>query len=133
MPTCDFQCGRCGKVHEIVRKFSDSLPERMKEMDDPCCHGNVKVSQLFSAPDVAVRADALTLGQLAEKNARCMGKSQVEEISERYKTKKKDAIKLKEGMSVDRRGAINKESMHRIKQINNMSDVLKKRFIEKGE
>lgn len=133
MPTYDFQCSKCGKVHEIVRGFSDNLPEKMKEMDEPCCHGNVKVLQLFSIPDIAVKANALTLGQLAEKNAKGMGKSQVEEISEKYKTKKKNAIKLKEGMSVDRKGAINKGAMNRIKQINNMSNAQKKRFIEKGE
>jgi len=133
MPTYDFQCGKCSRVHEIFRRFGDGLPERMKDMDDPCCHGNVKVSQLFSAPGVAVKAEALTLGQLAEKNAKSMGKSQVEEISEKYRTKKQDVLKLKKGMSVDRRGAIEKKSMGCIDKINNMSDAQKKRFIERGE
>ena len=133
MPTYDFQCKRCGKVHEIFRRFSDGLPERMKEMDDPCCHGNVKVFQLFSSPDISVKSDALTLGQLAEKNAKSMGTTQVTELSEKYKTKKKEALKLKEGMSIDRGGAVSKQSMDRIKKINDMSDSQKKRFIEKGE
>ena len=133
MPTYDFQCGKCGKVHEIFRRFSDGLPEKMKDMDDPCCHGNVKVSQLFSVPGVAVKAEARTLGQLAEKNSKNMGKSKVEEISEKYRTKKKDAIMLKEGMSVDRKGPVDKKSMDRINKINNMSDTQKKRFIEKGQ
>jgi putative FmdB family regulatory protein len=133
MPTYDFQCGKCGRVHEIFRRFSDKLPERMKGMNDPCCHGNVKVSQIFSAPGVVVKSSALTLGQLAEKNAKSMGKSQVEEISEKYRTKKQDVLKLKKGMSVDRRGAVDKKSMDRINKINNMSDTQKKRFIEKGQ
>jgi len=133
MPTYDFQCGKCGRVHEIFRRFSDKLPERIKDMDAPCCHGNVKVSQLFYAPGVSVKAEASTLGQLAEKNAKSMGKSQVEEISEKYRTKKQDVLKLKRGMSVDRRRAIEKKSMGRIDKINNMSDSQKKRFIEKGE
>ena len=133
MPTYDFQCGKCGRVHEIFRRFGDKLPERMQEMDEPCCHGNVKVSQLFSAPGVVVKAEASTLGQLAEKNAKSMGKSQAEEISEKYRTKKQDVLKLKRGMSVDRRRAIDKKSMGRIDKINNMSDSQKKRFIEKGE
>jgi putative FmdB family regulatory protein len=133
MPTYDFQCKGCGKVHEIFRRFSDALPERMKEMDDPCCHGNVKVSQLFSSPDVSIKSDTLTLGQLAEKNAKSMGTTQVTELSEKYKTKKKEALKLKEGMSIDRGDAVNRQSMDRIKRINDMSDSQKKRFIEKGE
>ena len=133
MPTYDFQCGKCGKIHEIFRRFSDKLPERMKDMDESCCHGNVKVSQIFSVPGMAVKAEALTLGQLAEKNAKRMGKSQVEEASEKYRTKKEDVLKLKEGMSVDRRGAIEKKSMGHIDKINNMSDAQKKRFIERGE
>ena len=133
MPTYDFQCGKCGKVHEIFRRFSDGLPKKMKEMDDPCCHGSVKVSQLFSAPDVSVKAEAATLGQLAEKNAKNMGSSQVTELSEQYRTKKQEALKLKEGMSVDRKQPVDKNTMDRIKKINNMSNDQKKRFIERGE
>tara|TARA_R110000824_G_scaffold9415_4_gene42128 strand:+ start:25186 stop:25587 length:402 start_codon:yes stop_codon:yes gene_type:complete len=133
MPTYDFQCGKCGRVHEIFRRFGDGLPEKMKEMDDPCCHGSVKVSQIFSVPDISVRVEAATLGQLAEKNAKNMGSSQVAELSEQYRTKKQEALKLKKGMSVDRKGQVDKNTMDRIKKINSMSDSQKKRFIEKGQ
>jgi len=133
MPTYDFQCDECGKVHEIFRRFSDQLPQTMDDMDQPCCRGEVKVTQLLSIPHVSVKGEASTLGQLAQQNSDNMGRSQVSELSEQYRTKKEDAIKLKEGMSVDKRGKADQQVVDRINKINNMSDSQKQRFIEKGE
>ena len=30
MPTHDFECLKCGKVHEVFRHFSDKLPEKIR-------------------------------------------------------------------------------------------------------
>ena len=137
MPTHDFECSKCGKVHEIFRRFGEDLPTKISELDleTPCCHGNTKVSQIFYAPDISVRAsasEASTLGQLAERNAKKLG-SKVGEMTEKYRTKKENTIKLKDGMSVDRRKAPDKSAMDRIKKINNMSDTQKKKYIERGD
>ena len=135
MPTYDFECNKCGRVHEIFRSISEGLPENVGQLDEPCCHGNTKVSQIYHAPDISVRAsasEAQTLGQLAEINSKKMG-SKVGEMTEKYKTKKENTIKLKEGMSVDRRKSAKKTSMDRIKKINSMSDAQKKKFIERGD
>ena len=135
MPTYDFECSKCGRVHEIFRSISEGLPENVGQLDEPCCHGNTKVSQIYHAPDISVRAsasEAQTLGQLAEINSKKMG-SKVGEMTEKYKTKKENTIKLKDGMSVDRRKSSDKSAMDRIKKINSMSDTQKKKFIERGD
>jgi hypothetical protein len=135
MPTYDFECSKCGRVHEIFRSISEGLPENVGQLDKPCCHGNTKVFQIYHAPDISVRAsasEAQTLGQLAERNSKKLG-SQVGEITEKYKTQKENTIKLKEGMSVDRRKSAKKSSMDRIKKINSMSEAQKKKFIERGD
>ena len=116
MPTYDFKCNKCDKVHEIFRSISEVLPENVGQLDKPCCHGNTKVSQIYYAPDVSVRAstsEAKTLGQLAERNSKKLG-SKVGEMAETYKTKKENTIKLKEGMSVDRRKSSDESTMDRI-------------------
>ncbi len=137
MPTHDFECTKCGRIHEIFRRFGEDLPNKISELslEDPCCHGNTKVFQIFYAPDVSVKAsasEASTLGQLAERNAKKLG-SKVAEMTEQYKTKKENTIKLKDGMSVDRRNTPDKSAMDRIKKINSMSDTQKKKYIERGD
>ena len=135
MPTYDFECTKCGKVHEIFRRFGEGLPTKVSQLDAPCCHGNTKGFQNYHVPDISVRSadsEVTNLGQLAERNAKKMG-SKVDEMTEQYKTKKANTLKLKEGMSIDRKKSVSKTDMNRINKINKMSDSQKKKFIQGGD
>ena len=137
MPTHDFECLKCGKVHEVFRHFSDKLPEKISELDlqEPCCHGNCRVRQIIGVPDISVRASASevsTVGQLAERNAKKLGKELMQKRDEDYKTKKANTLKLNEGMSLSKKTKTDKKKVELLKTINKMTDKQKQRYI-KGE
>tara|TARA_Y100000310_G_scaffold303187_1_gene341289 strand:- start:1024 stop:1422 length:399 start_codon:yes stop_codon:yes gene_type:complete len=132
MPTYDFKCRLCGTVQEIFRRFSEKLPEKAKDLDTICCDKDACVYQIFSAPASHI-SGTKTIGSLAEQNSRRMGKDQVENLTEEYRTKKEDALSLKEGMKIKNSAPISTEKMKQINKINQMTTSQKKRYIEKGE
>jgi len=136
MPTYDFQCLKCGKVHEVYRSFKDKLPQKVSDLDDPCCHGNCKVFQLINVPDFSVKAsssEVSTIGQLAERNSKKIGTEQMDKKMEEYKTKKQKTLKLKEGMSLSPSPKRDKGKADLLKKINNMTESQKQRYIKDGE
>ena len=136
MTTYDFQCLKCGKVHEVYRSFKDKLPQKVSDLDDPCCHGNCKVFQLINVPDFSVRAsssEVSTIGQLADRNSSQMGSENMDKKMEEYKTKKQNTLKLKEGMSVSPSAKKNKSKADLMKKINNMTESQKQRYIKDGK
>ena len=136
MPTYDFQCLKCLKVHEVYRSFKDKLPEKVSDLDEPCCHGNCRVSQLIGVPEFSVKAsssEVSTIGQLAERNSKKIGTEQMDKKMEEYKTKKQNTLKLKDGMSLSPSAKKDKGKLDLMKRINNMTEGQKQRYIKDGE
>jgi len=132
MPLYDFECDSCGSVQEIYRKFGDKLPEKASELDTICCKGSAKVHQVYHPPAGHVEG-SMSLGSLAEKNSKLLGKNKVEKLTEEYRTKKRNALKLKEGMKISNGKTLDKKTAQRINKINSMSDAQKVKFIKDGD
>jgi hypothetical protein len=132
MPSYDFECESCGAVQEIFRHFSDKLPEKVSDLDTICCEGNSKVFQVYHPPAGHVEG-SMSLGSLAEQNSKKLGKKKVQRLTEQYRTKKDNTLKLKEGMEVQKGHTIDKKTAARINKINKMSTKDKINYIQKGE
>ena len=69
----DYECQRCGIFEHCQAMGSDALAQC------PVCSGLVE--RLISGGiHASVRQEATTLGQLAEKNSKALGKSKMEEL-----------------------------------------------------
>jgi len=82
----DYQCSSCNSIHEIDHGIKTT------KRKCPKC-GENKLEKIFlSAPASFVRQDAVTVGQLAERNAKRMGKNEVQERDLKDKEGKKEAM-----------------------------------------
>lgn len=113
MPTYDYACNYCGFLWEdVVQNINDPKKKKCPK----CTH--MTLERLISGGGHAfVRGEATTLGQLAEKNSKKMGKYGVEE----KEAKKKEQVD--KGLA---------EYKQEIKQIGKMSESQKQRYVENG-
>ena len=135
MPTYEFQCLKCGAVHEIVRSFKSPNPQRVGDLDEVCCHGNSKIQQIFYAPDVSIRlgdSEVKTIGHLADRNSSKFSDDYKSKLTKKNKTKRSGG-KLPEGMERAKPAPKDTAKIERIKKINKMSDAQKQRFIIDGK
>lgn len=114
MPTYDYECSNCGyKMTDVYQSIkSDALTkcENCKEST---------LSRILFCPHVFVKGEVRTLGQLAEKNSKKMGKLQVEEKILADKESKKKALK-------EAKNEINSK-------VGKMTEAQKRRYIEDGK
>lgn len=75
MPIYEYRCEHCGLETEIEQSIKDSAIE-----DCPIC-GHSSFTRLISRTLGFVRREATTIGQLAEKNSKIMGKYKIDELS----------------------------------------------------
>jgi len=113
MPKYDYGCSHCGFSWEDVQQ---SISDPPKKKCPKCKHMTLS-RVIFGGIEPFVRGEATTLGQLAERNSKKMGKCAVDE---------KEAKKRAE---VDQGLKSHKET---IKRVGKMSDNQKERFIENG-
>jgi putative FmdB family regulatory protein len=89
MPNYEYECDNCNHNFEIRQDFDDKPLKKCPE-----CRKN-KLRRVLFAPYVAIRGEPTTIGQLAEKNTREMGKVRKEEINQEYKEQKaKEKLEL---------------------------------------
>lgn len=113
MPRYDYECSSCG--HKMEDVYQDINDKPLKKCSNCKKHS---LERIIFAPHVFVRGEATTMGQLAERNSKKMGKSQVEDLSNKDKDSKKDALKEA------------KREMH--SKLNKMNSSQKRRYIENG-
>ena len=87
MPLHDYYCESCGaEFKDVYQKYEDDPLTKC----DEC--GEESLQKIFAAPTVFVRQEAKTIGQLADRNAKKMGRREVEERDLKNKEKNKSAI-----------------------------------------
>ena len=113
MPLHDYECTKCGKF------FSDVY---QKYEDDPLtkCEvcGEESLQKIFAVPTFFVAQEAKTLGQVADRNAKKMGRREVQERDLKNKEKTKSAMSE---AKKELYGGINK-----------MTDQQKRKYIDNG-
>lgn len=114
MPIYDYECSNCNyRMVDVYQSFtSDPLT-----VCDNCKESTL--NRVIFCPHVFVKGEVRTLGQLAEKNSKKMGKLQVEEKILKDKESKKVALK-------EAKNEINSK-------IGKMTEVQKRRYIEDGK
>lgn len=132
MPAYDFKCDSCGLVQEIFRKFGEKMPETVKDLDTICCERSSSIHQIIHPPSAHV-SGTTTIGSLAEQNSKRMGKGEIARLTNEYKTKKENTLKLNSGMSIGESSEISKSKIKQMNKINRMSNEEKRRYIEKGD
>ena len=70
MPTYDYNCRSCGKTFEQVRRFNEPA--------SPCDCGSSDLSQIFHPPNIFVKGEPTTLGQLSERNTQKLGRYELD-------------------------------------------------------
>lgn len=112
MPTYHYRCGNCKSDFEIVHSI------KLEKLTVCCKCGEPKLDIVIDGPfDVSVK-EVKTIGQLAEKNAKDMGKEQLQ-------------------MKMDADGTTQKlkniEKMKTIHKLGKLSDDKKTKYIETGK
>lgn len=88
MPTYSYKCTKCKKSHDEFMLFKD-FDENKDKIKCPKCGSLSK--QTFDTAPLGFVKETKTLGQIAEKNAKKLGKSKLEEIeAKKEKPKKKN-------------------------------------------
>ena len=83
MPTYDFECSICHAVDEVIQSM-----DAPSELDCPMCNEKAAFKKVFLTPPISfIRGEPTTIGQLADKNSRAMGKleKQNKEIQDEVK------------------------------------------------
>jgi len=113
MPVYDYECKNCSnKLYDVEQSVKD--PPLVK-----CSQCRKKsLERVIFPPTVFVRQEATTVGQLSERNAKKLGRSEVQERTLKDKDSKKTALKEA------------KKEMY--SKINKMTASQKTRFIEDG-
>ena len=109
----DYTCYKCGFLWENVQQSINDQPKKKC----PRCQKNTLNRLISLGLPPIVKGDANTLGQLAERNSKKMGKYKISEERGKYEEK------------IDK---VSKETQEQHRQINKMSPEQKKRFIENG-
>lgn len=113
MAVYDYLCKNCDAELKDVRQ---SIKDRPLTACDVCkTHG---LERVIFPPQVFVRGEASTIGQLAERNSKKIGKYEAQERSLKDKDLKKKAL-----------GEAKKEMRSKL---NSMSESQKQRYIEDG-
>jgi hypothetical protein len=73
MPTYDYACSECTEGFEIFH----SIKEQLRKICPFC--GKASLSVVLDGPPVIINKEIKTIGQLAEKNARELGKYGIQE------------------------------------------------------
>lgn len=113
MAIYEYKCKAC--EHFFEEEVSIKKYKRKKKC--PSC-GKHKLKRILSAPDISVRQESTTLGQLAESNAKKMGRY---ELEEKQRQDNKELGKLK------------RDTRKTQKEINNMTSNQKKKYILEGD
>ncbi len=109
----DYVCKTCNhEMYDVVQSVKDKPLKRCPE-----CKKHT-LERVISAPTVFFKGEPTTLGQLAEKNAKSMGKTLIEEKEGKNKVGKKDALR-------EAKTELNRK-------INKMSESQRQRYIENG-
>ena len=86
MPTYDYQCNTCGIEFEQFHGF--------KEEPSPCKCGSSDIKIVINQPPIGfVKGEAKTLGQLAEKNTKKMGRYELDDRRAYQNAEKKEKKK----------------------------------------
>jgi putative FmdB family regulatory protein len=105
MPEYSFKCDKCEEKFSEFFMVAD-YDSRVKKSKCPACKSK-KVHRDFLADDVTPNYikgvhEATTLGELADKRSKKLGKRTVEGMKEDFKTKPKNTLesKLKDGATI---------------------------------
>ena len=110
MPLYDYVCSNC--QHEI-EDVQQSIKDKPLVKCDQC--GHMALERIIYGGDIFVRREATTIGQLADRNTKKMGKYEVES------KQKEDNMKQKSS---------DKQKLH--KKINSMDHTQKRKWIMEG-
>ena len=75
MPTYDYTCRSCGKTFEQVRRFNEPA--------SPCVCGSSDLAQIFHPPNIFIKGEPTTLGQLSERNTQKLGRYELDDKREK--------------------------------------------------
>lgn len=106
----EYRCSSCSHEFEQVQSIKDKPLKKC-----PSCNKN-KLERLISISSGFVRREATTLGQLADRNAKKLGKA---EVSERDHKKKEES-----------KTALDQAKIELNRKINKMSESQKRKYID---
>lgn len=113
MPLHDYHCEHCAvDFIDVYQKYEDAPLIKCEQC------GKETLVKMFSPPTFFVTQEATTLGQLSDRNAKKLGRQEVQERS----LKNKDATS----------SALNEAKKEMNSKINKMSDSQKRKFIDNG-
>lgn len=109
MPTYIYRCEKCQVEFEATHSYKEKINE---------CQCGGLVSKVICPPIVASVKDIKTIGQLAEKNSKKMGKYKLSELRDK---------------DIESKGGIEKVKRNeRIKKIGRMTAKQKVKYLEDG-
>ena len=110
MPTYDYECADCKHQEEIFQKFAE------KELDIcPSCNKSSFRRVILEAPLAFIKGDPTSVGQLADRNTKKMGKYERQSKEKQHNMKQQLSEKQK----------LNKK-------INSMTAAQKRKWIQEG-
>ena len=110
MPLYDYMCSNCEhKIEDLYQSIKDKPIVKCEKC------GMMTLERIIYGGDVFVRREATTIGQLADRNTKKMGRYEKESKQKQDSTKKE--------MS-------NKQKLH--KKINSMDETQKRKWIMEG-
>lgn len=137
MPSYTYKCSNCDFSFEIVQSIKDRPKKKCKECK------KMKLKRVLFPPMVFVKGDPATVGQLADRNNKKLGKTYLEEKrtlhKESGKNSRKEALesKLPRGMSLPENTGeeswYNSDRNTTNKDISNMTQKEKANYIMKGK
>jgi len=113
MPTYDFECEKCAYYTEIKQGFEDPSTHTC-----PHCNEPTLIKVYINAPAMFVRGEPTTIGHLADRNTKKMGKYELQEKSN------------KDGAKADKEQIKARESR---RKINSMTPEQKVKWIKDGD
>lgn len=134
MPTYEYECEKC----KIRFEISHSIKQPPLE-DCPKCKAVKSLERLISEPFMIIDKTPKTLGSIADKNTRKMGKYELEEKQHEHKerrTKAKErAIQETLGTNVlntsNKKSKLTKDEQH-LKKLTKLTKEQQIKYIEKG-
>ena len=110
MPLYEYLCSGCEHRFTITQSMKDSKKKKCPEC------GKHKLERVLGSPHIFVRGEPQTLGHLAERNTKKLGRCELDDRKERDKVDEKKPGKKK---------------LHR--ELRGMTEEQRKRYIEKGK
>ena len=87
MPLHDYECAECGKFFsDVYQKYEEDPLTKCESC------GEESLQKIFAAPTFFVTQEAKTLGQVADRNSKKMGKREVQERELKAKEKNKSTM-----------------------------------------